>query len=174
MLWPGCGQAQLCPKVLTAVDELIHVNLMHPSHRLICSAVEWLNTQREWRLTWRPSCKVRKPYVRKKFESSQLRCFACYFLFLRLQVGDVESSGFTAWPESANWKWTCLRSNSDCAAMFLTSFTVSTSELTGVLSAHRMPKTLVTARSQQLLNTDWICVGSCFVFDHLNTVRWNS
>lgn len=26
MLWPGCGQAQLCPKVLTVADELIHVN----------------------------------------------------------------------------------------------------------------------------------------------------
>lgn len=27
MLWPGCGQAQLCPKVLTAADEPIPVNL---------------------------------------------------------------------------------------------------------------------------------------------------
>lgn len=53
MLWPGCGQAQLCPKVLTVADELIHVNLsaLHTSS----SAQLWNG----WILQL-PSCKVWK------------------------------------------------------------------------------------------------------------------
>lgn len=44
MLWPGCGQAQLCPKVLTSVDELIHVNLcnLHTgSSAQLCSVTDY-------------------------------------------------------------------------------------------------------------------------------------
>uniref|UniRef100_A0A665W026 Voltage-dependent T-type calcium channel subunit alpha-1H n=1 Tax=Echeneis naucrates TaxID=173247 RepID=A0A665W026_ECHNA len=40
----GVLSTQLCPKVLTAVDELIDVKSLQLCHRLIRSAMEWLNT----------------------------------------------------------------------------------------------------------------------------------
>lgn len=53
MLWPGWGQAQLCPKVLTEADELINVNHcdLHPGS----SAQLWNG----WKLRL-PNCKVWK------------------------------------------------------------------------------------------------------------------
>lgn len=109
MLWPGCGQAQLCPKVLTVADELIHVNFstLHTS-----SSAQLRNG---WILQL-PSCKVWQIPDKNATTaaSAVLRLFFTFwwsksvnFLITRLY--------------SLAWKYQLeMNSNSDFAAVSLT------------------------------------------------------